>query len=286
MEQITLRIQSDVLESIDSEAVEHGISRSEHIRNILQTRNIYSNRQSRRSQPRSKYSHRTRGVDIFLCRINDIYPDKYQGSHTTIQLSPHNIQDAPGPTDALRTARTAYRDSIMSVPHYDSEYGESFKRNLTAEFNQTIAICLVTGTKFTKPIQNALIRAVKQRRYSRERFDTELQKERRLLQRVIDSLSNIESRTHQIGIQSNGAANSEQSYSLRDELNQLEVRCGSLTEARQMTIHNRRNMEWAGVGSGSLVMYLYDDLPTRTPALSAIASCLKPIHRYQRDYQH
>jgi|APHM01.1.fsa_nt_gi bZIP transcription factor. len=39
MEQITLRIQSDVLDSIDSEAVEHGISRSEHIRNIVKTRN-------------------------------------------------------------------------------------------------------------------------------------------------------------------------------------------------------------------------------------------------------
>jgi chromosome segregation ATPase len=38
MEQITLRIPENTLESIDSEAGEHGKSRSEHIRDILESR--------------------------------------------------------------------------------------------------------------------------------------------------------------------------------------------------------------------------------------------------------
>jgi len=39
MEQITLRVPPDMLESIDSEATEHDRDRSEHIREVLRTRN-------------------------------------------------------------------------------------------------------------------------------------------------------------------------------------------------------------------------------------------------------
>lgn len=39
MEQITLRIQEDTLESLEDEAAEHGISRSEHVRDVLESRN-------------------------------------------------------------------------------------------------------------------------------------------------------------------------------------------------------------------------------------------------------
>lgn len=39
MEQITLRVPADMLESIDSEAAEHDRDRSEHIREVLRTRN-------------------------------------------------------------------------------------------------------------------------------------------------------------------------------------------------------------------------------------------------------
>lgn len=38
MEQITLRLPPDLLERLDEEADEAGISRSEHIRNVLRTR--------------------------------------------------------------------------------------------------------------------------------------------------------------------------------------------------------------------------------------------------------
>jgi metal-responsive CopG/Arc/MetJ family transcriptional regulator len=39
MEQITLRIPQETLESLESEAEEHGVSRSEHIRTVLESRN-------------------------------------------------------------------------------------------------------------------------------------------------------------------------------------------------------------------------------------------------------
>jgi vacuolar-type H+-ATPase subunit I/STV1 len=42
MEQITLRIPEDTLEALDDEAAEDGVSRSEHIRDILDSRNEHA----------------------------------------------------------------------------------------------------------------------------------------------------------------------------------------------------------------------------------------------------
>lgn len=37
MEQITLRLPNDLLQELNDDAAEHGVSRSEHIRNVLRT---------------------------------------------------------------------------------------------------------------------------------------------------------------------------------------------------------------------------------------------------------
>ena len=38
MDSITLRLESDTIEALDTEAGEHGVSRSEYVRDILQSR--------------------------------------------------------------------------------------------------------------------------------------------------------------------------------------------------------------------------------------------------------
>lgn len=42
MEQITLRVRPDTLESLESEADERGVPRSEHIRDVLESRNEHA----------------------------------------------------------------------------------------------------------------------------------------------------------------------------------------------------------------------------------------------------
>ena len=50
MEQITLRIREHTLESIDGEADEHGKSRSEHMRDILESRNEHADAEELRDE--------------------------------------------------------------------------------------------------------------------------------------------------------------------------------------------------------------------------------------------
>jgi len=42
MEQITLRVPEDTLESLEGEADEHGVSRSEYVRDVLKSRNEHA----------------------------------------------------------------------------------------------------------------------------------------------------------------------------------------------------------------------------------------------------
>lgn len=55
MEAITLRLESDTLESIDEEATEHDLSRSEYIRNILRTRDESDQLRDKHERIRAEY---------------------------------------------------------------------------------------------------------------------------------------------------------------------------------------------------------------------------------------
>lgn len=50
MDSITLRLPTEMIEELDSEANEHGVSRSEHIRTILETRNEHDELQTERDR--------------------------------------------------------------------------------------------------------------------------------------------------------------------------------------------------------------------------------------------
>lgn len=63
MEQITLRIQPNTLASLDEEAGEHDKSRSEHIRDILQSRNEHGDAEELRARIDDLETERDRLAD-------------------------------------------------------------------------------------------------------------------------------------------------------------------------------------------------------------------------------
>jgi metal-responsive CopG/Arc/MetJ family transcriptional regulator len=61
MQQITLRVDEDVLDEIEQEAEEAGVSRSEHIREVLRTRNEHD-------EIRTEYEERIESLETELDR--------------------------------------------------------------------------------------------------------------------------------------------------------------------------------------------------------------------------
>ena len=58
--------------------------------------------------------------------------------------------------DQLQEVQQAYRETVMTVPHYEEEYGKSLATDLGEEFTDEIAIAVTTSDQFTSQLKAAL----------------------------------------------------------------------------------------------------------------------------------
>jgi hypothetical protein len=81
--------------------------------------------------------------------------------------------------DTLAEIRQAYRDTVMVVPHFDEEYGESLEANVTAELGPDCGDILRTDSQgeFTPVSKQTLLgrttRLIEKRRAVKDNFDQE-----------------------------------------------------------------------------------------------------------------
>ena len=68
MAQITLRLGEDLLDELDAEADEHGVSRSEHIRDTLASRHEHEPNTDELQRVRAEYEDRIAGLEAELER--------------------------------------------------------------------------------------------------------------------------------------------------------------------------------------------------------------------------
>ncbi|CQH63262.1 uncharacterized protein HHUB_4024 (plasmid) [Halobacterium hubeiense] len=82
-------------------------------------------------------------------------------------------------TDALADVRSAYRETVMDVPHYESVYGEPLAGHAAAELRPELGhqLAETTSSSFTVPLREALRvaaqRAIDERQHLLERLDEE-----------------------------------------------------------------------------------------------------------------
>jgi hypothetical protein len=196
---------------------------------------------------------------------------------------PSTLVDTGGaPSEALRRIRVAYRETVMDVPHYESEYGDSLVENLTAEFGSDVARCLVAGTGLTPILYEGLLDAAEQATTERRRFLAVLRRERESLQRIETELDDCERRAVELIDRISTASESGTLGRLDGELADLERQCESLSSRRQETIHGRSFTAFSGVDDGSLSGYLYEDCETSFPALADISRCVETIRHARR----
>lgn len=184
-------------------------------------------------------------------------------------------------SENLETIRQAYRKTVMGVPHYESEYGDTLEANLTAEVGPTIAGQIADGQTLTQALYEALLEASKQCRSDRQNFCRLLRDELDSLHDIAAELNEVESCIVSLDERITKASHTGQLTRIDHELATLESQCTDLANRRQETIHGRRRKHIAGIDEVSLVGYLYADLETTTPALSDIASFLNVIQHHR-----
>lgn len=184
-------------------------------------------------------------------------------------------------TNELQQVRTAYRETVMAMPHYEQEYDDTLEESLTVEFSATLANHVTNGQVLTEMLYDALLAKSEQARDQRDRFIGSLTRERDSLQNIAVRLDEIESRAAGLSEQIAEASTTRQLRRIDDSLVRLRDRCTDCANRRQETIHNRRVSALSGLDERSLNRYLYRELDTEFPALSDVTACIETI-RNQR----
>jgi hypothetical protein len=186
------------------------------------------------------------------------------------------------PSERLRAVRTAYRETVMAVPHYEREYGDTLQGSVAAELGETLAGHVADGQVLTPALYDALVEASERARDDRGDFLRHLDQERESLREVGAELNEIESRLAELARRVDDAPRSTHLGQLDETLAGLERQCTDLANRRQATIHGRSVRKIAGLEGASLLQYLYASrIETVTPVLSDVAACLETI-RHQR----
>jgi hypothetical protein len=185
-------------------------------------------------------------------------------------------------TNELQQVRTAYRETVMAMPHYEQEYDDTLEESLTVEFSAILANHVTNGQVLTQKLYDALLAGSEQARDQRDRFIRSLPQERDSLQNIAVRLDKIESRAARLSEQIAEASTSRQLKRIDDSLVRLRDRCTDCANQRQETIHNRRVSALSRLDERSLNRYLYHEMDTEFPALSDITDCIDTIRNQRR----
>ncbi|WP_159904367.1 DUF7260 family protein [Salinirussus salinus] len=186
--------------------------------------------------------------------------------------------DAP---DGLEGVRTAYRETVMAVSHYDREYGESLAEHAAAELGETVAAQLVSGAAPAPVVERAVVEAAGEARDSRKELVAILERERDSLEGVKADLDDLERSVYDLGRRVPSATRSGELAAIDADLEAAEQQCTDLLNRRQELLHGRSTAVVSGVETDSLVRYLYGGLETHCPALADIAACLDSIRTHR-----
>jgi len=158
----------------------------------------------------------------------------------------------------IERVRSIFRDTVMSVDHYETVYGESLDEHVEAELSREVAAGLheETTVSLTEYFKSALITSVDDAIYRRQIILENLDEEARSLDRIraelVDLFDVCDRSLVPLRIQND----------IREELDEI-------ARQRQETIH-RRNPSSRTDGH-DLCTYLYHEEEWTYPALTAVA---------------
>lgn len=212
----------------------------------------------------------------FRARLKRIKPESTIGSQSGGALATAASVSGTSPG----SIRDAYRETVMAMPHYERDYGESLIENVTAEFGVAVRELLRGETPISWMHFGVIETATGQSLEEREEFLRALEGERDSLRRVSERLETIEQELLDLQRAGPGGGRNEESpvdTSRAAKLNQLAGECQKLSTNRQQKLHHRVVSGVSGIGDESLVQFLYDDTEHRFPALVEIADVLSRI---------
>lgn len=177
----------------------------------------------------------------------------------------------------LTEIKDAYRETVMSTPHYDQEYDEGLEANMAVEFGPDIAEAISSDTRVSPMLKQLLVSKARQAIEERLEYSATLDRELDSLEAAISDINSIESELD--GYDSNSLATHsyQQLLDSWERLDRLEHRCNDVIAIRQRRIQSEPLNDAQVVGSEPLIRYLYHSLSVNYPVLDAGVAVLDRI---------
>ncbi|ODR79187.1 hypothetical protein BG842_07275 [Haladaptatus sp. W1] len=206
----------------------------------------------------------------FLDRLDKISPHPYQTDGGGLQGT---VQSQSRSSPTLQGAiQTAYRETVLSVSHWEDEYGkETVLESLGNEFGPEVAAGVAGGSAtWSQLLMDQLQDATKEALESRQQTFPLLIKERKQLEELCSSLA-------EIGTELAAIERGEYSFAERsDRLTSIQERLDVLTHDQQAYLRRRKRSN-----KKLFTVYLYADLDADYPGLAALATARRILDRIE-----
>ncbi len=194
-------------------------------------------------------------------------PDAHSQMHELPQtIDPHLSQSSP-PT-GLDDIQQAYRETVMSIPHYNEEYDEPLAQNLAFEVGEELAAAITTHSQLTPYLQHTIVQAAGVASNRREQFIPRLNTERRILEEMQQTLGEITEQHDQLTAQPRYQQSIEDLQEAHDGLTSCLTACEQVLDERQTHRTAGHTAEPHTDEIVDLHEYLYQSLDVTYPVLA------------------
>lgn len=184
----------------------------------------------------------------------------------------------------LAEIKQAYRDTVMSVPHYNDEYDEPLQVHMGAEFDEDLATAICEGEQFTPQLKQAVLNFATQARDERDALLVALDHEAQALSEANSSLRSIDNRITALSKRPLPKQSFEELQGGWNELRGLRTRCQDIITDRQRSIHDGVSVGRRLNDTMHFHTYLYHALPVTYPVLAEGTRMVDRIQETQRQY--
>jgi hypothetical protein len=183
---------------------------------------------------------------------------------------------------SVRRMRETYRETVMAVPHYDEEYGETLAENLAAEFGPDLAAAVAGAATLTPGLREALVATADAACNERDELVALLDRELASVSTATEKLGGVRCRLAAFEPRALVAAGFDDLRERYDEAGKLRRHVDDLAADRQATLADHRRTFAGADETVSVVEFLYADTDRTYPVLSAVAVTREQVDAAER----
>jgi len=227
-------------------------------------------------------------VEIETKRLQTEQDAFYQFAESVQQMaitpSQHNPSyslrhQANPPGNQLETIRNRYHETVMAVPHYEEDYDETLRENMTAEFNHDTATAVVDGTQCSPQLQQLLVTQARDAAQRRANLLESVESERDSLTNAYRQLREAET------IENGGKSLHQQSFAelveYDEDLRTSIEDCEQVLIERQQELH--QPAQHRSRTGQRFYQYLYEKIDVEFPILDATLNKIQDLRNRRQD---